>query len=73
MKHCLLKVAQQVGVIALITLGLLSCTTHEEPPNVLFIAVDDPRPELGAYGKSHVFSPHIDRLAQQGALYNNLI
>ena len=33
--------------------------------NVLFIAVDDLRPELGCYGQP-VKSPHIDRLAREG-------
>ena len=35
--------------------------------NVLFIAVDDLRPELGAYGRENVKSPHMDRLARDGA------
>lgn len=34
--------------------------------NVLFIAVDDLRPELNCYGKSHIHSPNIDRLAEEG-------
>ena len=38
-------------------------------PNVLFIAVDDLRPELGCYGKAHIHSPHIDQLALTGALF----
>ena len=37
--------------------------------NVLFIAVDDLRPELGCYGKKHIISPNIDRLAGQGLLF----
>ncbi len=38
-------------------------------PNVLFIAVDDLRPELGCYGNSFVKTPNIDRLAQQGMTF----
>ena len=38
-------------------------------PNILFIAVDDLRPELACYGKQHIHSPNIDRLAQSGILF----
>jgi arylsulfatase A-like enzyme len=37
-------------------------------PNVLFIAVDDLRPELGCYSVP-VESPNIDRLAREGTLF----
>lgn len=39
-------------------------------PNVLFIAVDDLRPELGSYGQSQILSPHIDRLAASGTRFD---
>lgn len=39
-------------------------------PNVLFIAIDDLRPELGSYGDTVVKTPHIDRLASEGTLFN---
>lgn len=42
-----------------------------QPPNVLFIAVDDLRPELNCYGESHMVTPHIDALASQGRLFRN--
>ena len=31
-----------------------------ERPNVLFIAIDDLRPELGCYGVDYIQSPRID-------------
>ncbi|MCC6124594.1 MAG: sulfatase [Pirellulales bacterium] len=43
----------------------------KKPPlNVLFIAVDDLRPELGCYGADYMHTPNIDRLAGQGALFS---
>ena len=38
-------------------------------PNVLFIAVDDLRPELGTYG-TDAFTPNIDRLASAGVRFD---
>ena len=37
--------------------------------NVLFIAVDDLRPQLGCYGMSWIKSPHIDALAAEGTVF----
>jgi arylsulfatase A-like enzyme len=39
-------------------------------PNVLFFAVDDLRPEFGAYGHSYIHSPNLDRLAARGMTFN---
>ena len=38
--------------------------------NVLFIAVDDLRPNLGCYGDPHAVTPNIDRLASRGVQFN---
>ena len=37
--------------------------------NVLFIASDDLRPQLGCYGYKQIISPNIDRLAASGLLF----
>jgi arylsulfatase A-like enzyme len=39
-------------------------------PNVLFIAVDDLRPEFGAYGFDYIKSPNLDRIAKAGITFN---
>jgi arylsulfatase A-like enzyme len=48
-----------------------NCSTSDQkkPPNILFIAVDDLRPELGCYGNDYVKSPNIDRLAENGIVF----
>ena len=60
------------GVALAVTLG--GCATGpapspKTPPNILFISVDDLRPELGCYGVEHVISPNIDRLATTGVTF----
>jgi arylsulfatase A-like enzyme len=65
--------ASFVWLLALLILALATDTniSAEEQArfNVLFIAVDDLRPELACYGHPTVKSPHIDRLAASGTLF----
>ena len=38
-------------------------------PNILFIPVDDLRPEAGAFGNRFIKTPNIDRLAREGVVF----
>ena len=58
-----------VGSMA--TLSAKPKAGKSEKPNVLFICVDDLRPELGCYGKDYIKSPNIDKLAKQGVVFTN--
>ncbi len=54
---------------ALLVVGGHSVLAAAPRPNVLFIALDDLRPELGCYGYAHIVSPNIDQLAARGVVF----
>lgn len=63
-----------VWILLLMVLGCKSkvnTKTSIKQPNVVFIAVDDLRPDLGVYGNQFVQTPNMDKLAQQGAFFTN--
>lgn len=49
----------------------VSFVQAQEKKNVLFIIVDDLRPELGCYGSEAVITPNIDGLATQSVVFQN--
>lgn len=59
-----------------IVIGLLAVTcatalhAANTKPNILFIATDDMRPQLGCYGDRVVKSPNLDRLANEGMVFD---
>ncbi len=60
--------AGAILVLSVLLVSAQACVAQQRP-NVLFIAVDDLRPELGCYGKRQIHSPNIDRLAAGGVLF----
>jgi iduronate 2-sulfatase len=59
-------------IMAALLMGLSSCSSGDAgdaPYNVLFIAVDDLRPELNCYGATQIHSPNFDRLAANGVRF----
>lgn len=68
MQYPLLLISLALALVMFTACGT-DASTDEGPPNVLFIAVDDLRPELNCYSGSHIVSPHIDQLAAGGFLF----
>ena len=61
--------------ITRLTTAFLACLAalahaQEKKMNVLFIAVDDLRPELSCYGNPVIKTPNFDRLAKRGMVFN---
>lgn len=66
------RLLRPVSFLFGVVLALLAASVRAAPsrPNVLFIAVDDLRPELACYGADYIQSPNIDRLAARGLRFD---
>lgn len=61
---------QQLSALASVIVLWAACPLQgADRPNVLFIAVDDLRPEIECYGVDPMVTPHLDRLAQLGTRF----
>ena len=63
-----------LALVAGLVTAFLSSASHAQDVssslNVLFIAIDDLRPALGCYGDQNAITPHVDRLARRGIVFN---
>ncbi|AJR04507.1 sulfatase [Siansivirga zeaxanthinifaciens] len=58
-------------LIAVLSIGLFAfAQPSKKRPNILFIAVDDLRPEMNFYGANHIQSPNLDKLAGESLVFN---
>ncbi|MHB8897305.1 MAG: sulfatase-like hydrolase/transferase [Thermoguttaceae bacterium] len=60
---------KQLIILVTLLLAPPNAIYGADRPNVLLICVDDLKPLLGCYGAPLVKSPHIDRLAARGVLF----
>ncbi len=59
----------QNAILLLMVALCHSAYSQKKKYNVLFIAIDDLRPQLGCYGFSNVKSPNIDKVASEGVVF----
>ncbi|MFB3055777.1 MAG: sulfatase-like hydrolase/transferase, partial [Ignavibacteriaceae bacterium] len=64
----------QLLLLPILSMILYSCSIKEKEseqilPNILFIPVDDLRPDLGCYGDPIAVTPSIDKLAEEGVTF----
>ena len=57
------------SVLAIVVLLLCQGFAAAEQPNVLFVSVDDMRPEIGCYGNSEIRTPNFDQFAATGTTF----
>ena len=60
---------QLTTLLSVLAIACFANSAGAQKPNILFIAVDDLRPELGCYGSSIAVSPNLDALARDGLLF----
>ncbi|MFL3001188.1 MAG: sulfatase [Cytophagales bacterium] len=62
---------KSIRIYLLIIICFSSCTTKVEQPNIIFIMSDDHAFQaVSAYGHNLNNTPNIDRIAQEGAIFN---
>ena len=59
-------------LFALITLSLYKYSSAQKRPNIIIIISDDHAYQtISAYGSTYAKTPHIDRIATEGAIFNH--
>ena len=62
-----------IGIASVCALPHDQGQTGEDPINVLFIAIDDLRPELGCYGSRLAITPNLDAFANKAHVFDRAV
>jgi N-sulfoglucosamine sulfohydrolase len=60
-----------LALAALTAASRAQATDSHPRPNIVWLSVEDMSPWIGPYGDTTVPTPHLDRLATEGVVYNN--
>src|SRR5215211_2287561 len=66
----MIRLSRLLTIVIVLTCISSAAPAQTTPPNVLFIAIDDLRPQLGCYGETQMKTPNIDALAKTGVVFN---
>jgi arylsulfatase A-like enzyme len=66
----IMKIHSVLLLLSLLAAALFPASTSAAPPNLLFIAVDDLRPQMGCYGETWMKTPRMDALAASGMRFD---
>ena len=71
--HFIPRSGLSLALISMAIVPVISKTMkdNQPKPNILFIAVDDLKPWVGAYGDKFAKTPGMDRLAKEGITFQN--
>ncbi len=58
-------------LISSLTLSVGAAMAAEKAPNILFICIDDLRPQIGAYGYDFMKTPNLDKIASNGRIFSD--
>ena len=61
---------KQLFIFFLLFSAAVGSQNQPPPKNVLFVMVDDLRPELSLYGQNQIISPNIDALGASGVTFD---
>ena len=56
-------------MISFFVMGCTKQPAEKSHPNILFISIDDLRPDLGVYGNREIITPNIDKFASEGVTF----
>jgi len=63
------KIILSQTALSILTLPTVFGANNVQKMNVLFIAVDDLKPEIGCYGNTLIKTPNIDRIGKNGTVF----